>query len=199
MDNNTYVIVDEATREAAVVDPSFDSESLWPDIEADGLTIRYVLNTHAHFDHVIGNAFFVARTQAPLALHRADLELLHALPEQGKMFGFAIEPSPEPTLFLEDEQVLTLGETPILVLTTPGHSPGGVTFLIEDAAIVGDCLFARSIGRTDLPGGSLQTLMHSIRTRLLPLPDETKVLPGHGPLTTIGKEKRVNPYLQGEP
>jgi glyoxylase-like metal-dependent hydrolase (beta-lactamase superfamily II) len=196
MDNNTYLIVDAATGEAALVDPSFESATLWPEMQAQGVTIRYILNTHAHFDHIVGNAFYVAQTQAPLALHRADLELLRALPQQAQMFGFAAEPSPEPTLFLEAGQTLTLGETQIAVRCTPGHSPGGVTFLAEGAALVGDCLFARSIGRTDLPGGSLQTLLHSIRTQLLTLPDETPVLPGHGPTTTIGAERRQNPYLQ---
>lgn len=198
MDNNTYLIVDEATREAALVDPSFDSERLWPEIEKSGVTIRYVLNTHAHFDHVVGNAFYVQRTGAPLALHRADLELLHRLVESGRMFGFDLEPSPEPTVFLEDGQTLRLGETAIRVVATPGHAPGHVTFLVGDAALCGDCLFAGSIGRTDLPGGSLQTLLHSIRTQLLTLPDETRVLPGHGAATTIGTERHTNPYLQGD-
>src|ERR1041385_5748098 len=115
LDNNTYLIVDEATNEAALVDPSFDSEGLWPEIEAKNVAIRYILNTHAHFDHIVGNAFYVARTNAPIALHRADLPLLRSLPEQGKMFGFEFEPSPEPTILLEDEQTLTLGETPIRV------------------------------------------------------------------------------------
>jgi glyoxylase-like metal-dependent hydrolase (beta-lactamase superfamily II) len=198
MDNNTYLVVDEATREAALIDPSFDSPALLPEILESGCTLRYVLNTHAHFDHVIGNSFFVAQTGALLALHHADLDLLHALPEQSRMFGVDVPPSPDPTLFLTDNQTLTFGETTLRVLHTPGHSPGGVTFCVEDVAIVGDCLFARSIGRTDLPGASLETLLHSIHTRLLTLPDETRVLPGHGPSTTIGQERRRNPYLQSD-
>ena len=196
LDNNTYLIVDEATREAALVDPSFDSEALWPEIQRQNVTVRYILNTHGHFDHIIGNKFYVERTGALLALHRADLELLRSLTVQGELFGFEAEPSPEPTLWLEDGQTLTLGETQIRVIFTPGHAPGHVTFLVEDAAIAGDCLFAGSIGRTDLPGGSAETLLHSIRERLLTLPDETRVLPGHGETTTIGEERRINPYLQ---
>lgn len=196
MDNNTFLIVDDATGESALVDPSFDSEAIWPEITAQGRTLRYILNTHAHFDHIIGNAFFAEKTDALIALHRADLDIYRALPEQGRMFGFVAEPAPEPTLFLEDEQILTLGETEIRVLYTPGHSPGGVTFLLGDVVIVGDCLFAGSIGRTDLPGASLQTLLHSIRTRLLTLPDTTQVLPGHGEFTTIGQERATNPFLQ---
>jgi len=195
MGNNTYLIVDAATKEAALVDPSFDSEKLWPEIRAR-YTLRYLLNTHAHFDHVIGNAFFVAHAGVPLALHRDDLPLLRALPEQGRMFGVAVESSPDPSIWLEEGKSLTLGETEIRVLHTPGHSPGGVTFLVEDAAIVGDCLFKGSIGRTDLPGASAQTLLHSIETRLLTLPDSTRVLPGHEEPTTIGDEIRANPFLR---
>ena len=196
MDNNTYLIVDEATNEAALVDPTFDSETVLPDIITGGYTLRYILNTHAHFDHIMGNAFFARETDAPIALHREDLFLLRGLEDQAAMFGFDATPSPEPTLFLEDNQTLMLGETPIQVLFTPGHAPGHVTFIVGDTAIVGDCLFARSIGRTDLPGGSLQTLLHSIRTRLLTLPNATQVLPGHGKPTTIGTERDRNPYLK---
>ena len=196
MGNNTYVILDDATDEGAIVDPSFDSDLLWPELQAVGVKLRYVLNTHAHFDHVIGNAFYAASAGIPIALHRDDLPLLQALPEQGRMFGVPVEPSPEPSIWLEEGKALTLGETQIHVLFTPGHSPGHVTFLVEDAALVGDCLFAGSIGRTDLPGASQQTLLHSIRTRLLALPDETRVLPGHEAHTTIGTERAGNPFLR---
>ena len=196
MDNNSFLIVDAASGDAAIVDPSFDSEAIWPEIEAHNYNVRYILNTHAHFDHIVQNAFFAEKTDAPIALHRADLELLHLAPAQARLFGMEVAPSPEPTIFLEDQQTLMLGETKIKVLFTPGHSPGGVTFLVEDAALAGDCLFWDSIGRTDLPGGSQQTLLHSIRTQLLTLPDETQVLTGHGDLTTIGRERNSNPYLR---
>jgi len=198
MGNNTYVIVDDATKEAAIVDPSFESDQLLPELQEKGLTLRYLLLTHAHFDHVIDNAFYASTVGLPIALHRADLPLLRALPEQGRMFGVPVEPSPDPTIWLEEGKPLTLGETTIQVLFTPGHSPGSVTFLVDDAAIVGDVLFAGSIGRTDLPGASHQTLLDSIRTRLLTLPDETRVLPGHEDETTIGEERRNNPFLRGQ-
>lgn len=196
MANNTYLIVDEATNDVALVDPSFASEQILPEIREKGYHLRYILNTHAHFDHILGNHYFARETQAPIALHRLDLDLLRGLVRYSEMFGVTATASPEPTLFLEDEQTLILGETRIKVLFTPGHAPGHVTFLVGDSAIVGDCLFAGSIGRTDLPGASLQTLLHSIRTRLLTLPDETHVLPGHGQETTIGVERRTNPFLQ---
>lgn len=197
LDNNTYLIVGEVTKEVALVDPSFDSQKILEDIAENGYSLRYILNTHAHFDHIIGNAFFAEKTGAPIALHRDDLELLRALPEQGKLYNFEATPSPEPTIFLEEGQSLILGDTKIEVLFTPGHAPGHVTFVVGETALVGDVLFANSIGRTDLPGGSLETLLHSIRTRLLTLPDTTQVLPGHGRPTSIGRERRSNPYLEG--
>ena len=196
MDNNTYLIVDEATQEAAIVDPSFESEKLIPEIRKAGYKLRFLLNTHAHFDHIVGNAAFSEAFDIPIALHKDDLKALQALQEQGKRFGLELVASPDPTIFLEEGQIVTLGETEIRVLWTPGHSPGSVTFLLEDVAIVGDVVFEGSIGRTDLPGGSLPTLMASIRERLLTLPDETQVLPGHGEATSIGHERKTNPYLR---
>ncbi len=198
MANNTYLIVEENTGEAALVDPSFNSKPILEEIVRRKLHLRYILNTHGHFDHIIGNAYYVEKTGAPIALHRADLHLLHALPETAQKFRFKASPSPEPSLFLEDNQVIPLGSMEIRVVHTPGHSPGSVSFLFEDIAIVGDVLFAGSIGRTDLQGGSLQTLLHSIRTCLLPLPDDTQVLPGHNAPTTIGIERASNPYLLGD-
>src|SRR5580700_4430840 len=121
MDNNTYLIVDDVIKEGALVDPSFDSEALLPEILSRVSSLKYILNTHAHFDHIVGNAFYVENTDAMLALHRLDLPLLRMLPEQGKMFGYEFLPSPEPTIFLEEGQPLQLGETTIQVLATPGH------------------------------------------------------------------------------
>lgn len=196
LDNNSYLIVDADTGEAALVDPSFGSERLLPEIKAAGYTIKYLLNTHTHVDHVVGNAFWVEETGAPLAMHPDAIDLLHALPEHARTFGLTVGPSPEPDLLLSPGQELMLGATPVHVVYTPGHAPGHVTFLVEDAALVGDVLFAGSIGRTDLPGGSYKTLLHSIATELLILPDETVVYPGHGEPTTIGEERRTNQYLQ---
>jgi glyoxylase-like metal-dependent hydrolase (beta-lactamase superfamily II) len=197
MDNNTYLLVDDATGEAAIVDPSFDSRPIWNEIQSAGYHLAYVLNTHAHFDHIVENAYFVEQSDAPLALHPADLELLRLGPKQAAMFGMKIDASPEPALLLEHGQTIRLGDSELQVVYTPGHAPGHVSFLFDTTAIVGDCLFAGSVGRTDLPGASSDTLMKSIRTQLLVLPDETAVLPGHGKSTTIGRERRTNPFLAG--
>ncbi len=197
MDNNTYLIVDETTGEGALVDPSFGSEEILGDVLSRVTSLKYVLNTHAHFDHVIGNAFYVEKTNALLALNRADLPLLHLLTASADRYGFHADPSPEPAIYLQEGQPIILGNTSIEVFETPGHAPGHVVFLIGDDLVAGDCLFKGSIGRTDLPGGSMQTLLHSIKTRILCLPDVVRVLPGHGEATTVGRERLKNEFLIG--
>lgn len=195
LDNNTYLVVDEAAGEAAVVDPSFESAPVWDHVEANAWRVVWVLNTHAHIDHVVENALFVAKSGAPLALHPDDLPLLRGLAGQAAWLGVETPRPAEPTRLLADGDRLPLGSSALTVAHVPGHSPGSVGFLGEGFVLVGDALFAGSIGRTDLPGGNLERLLHSIRTRLLTLPDETVVYPGHGPETTIGQERRSNPFL----
>jgi hydroxyacylglutathione hydrolase len=197
LDNNTYALVDEPTGQAAIVDPSFDSAPIWDEVTANGWTLAWVLNTHAHIDHVVENALFVERSGAPLALHPDDLPLLRALPQQAAWMGMDPPVYAEPTHFLADGETIAFGESVLTVALTPGHSPGSVSFLGDGFVLSGDVLFAGSIGRTDLPGGSYEQLVQSIRTRLLVLPDETAVYPGHGPTTTIGEERRNNPFLLG--
>ena len=196
MDNNTYLIVDEATNEAALVDPSFRQRD--PAAHDSGRRVQSALHPeHARtLRSCHGQRVLCPRNRRSHRLHRADLFLLQGLEDQAAMFGFEAMPSPDPALYLEDDQTLMLGETPIRVLFTPGHAPGHVAFLVGEDVIAGDALFKNSIGRTDLPGGSLQTLLHSIRTRLLTLPDATRVLPGHGAATTIGAERSNNPHLK---
>ncbi len=197
MDNNSFLLVDEASGNAALVDPSFDTETFLPRIEALGVQLQYLLNTHAHFDHSVGNAAVMkAYPNTLFGLHRAALDQLRRLPDSLAHFGFDPVVSPEPNFWLEDNAVLNLGRSEIRLLLTPGHAPGHLTFVFDSTAIVGDCLFRNSIGRTDLPDSSYQELMDSIRARLLTLPDETTVLPGHGAFTTIGQEKRSNPHLR---
>lgn len=196
MDNNTYLLVDEETRQAALVDPSFESESLVEEIRKRHCTISVILNTHAHFDHVVGNAFWARHTGAPIALHPLDIPLLETLPFQAERFGFTAEASPTPTILLQGNTTYHLGKTELQVKHTPGHAPGHVVFIAPEAVICGDCLFKGSIGRTDLPGGDLPQLLTSIGDQLLVLPDTLRALPGHGPATTIGSERRNNPFLR---
>ena len=193
---NCYIVGCEETREGVVIDPGANPERILAAIEESGLTIRYVLNTHCHFDHMGANAAIVAATGAPLALHPAELPILQAK-GGASWFGVLVEESPLPDVELEPGQMIEVGKLGFQVLFTPGHSPGSVVFYEagEGAAFDGDVLFAMGIGRTDLPGGDWDTLMRSIREVLFVLPDETKLYPGHGPQTTVEHEKAHNPWL----
>lgn len=194
---NCYVVGCEETHEGVVIDPGGHPQRILKAIEKSGLTIRYVLNTHCHFDHMGANAEIVAATGAPLALHPAELPILQAR-GGAAWFGVPVQASPLPDVELEDGQVLEVGTLRFQVLHTPGHSPGGITFYLNDegAAFDGDVLFEMGVGRTDLPGGDWDTLVHSIREVLFALPDETVLYPGHGPRTTVGQEKRFNPWMR---
>jgi glyoxylase-like metal-dependent hydrolase (beta-lactamase superfamily II) len=195
---NCYVVGCEEMHEGVVIDPGGHPKRILKAIERSELTIRYVLNTHCHFDHIGANAEIVTTTAALLALHPAELPILQAR-GGAALFGVPVKESPLPDLELEDGQVLEVGVLRFQVLYTPGHSPGGATFYLEEEGVAfdGDVLFAMGIGRTDLPGGDWDTLMSSIREVLFGLPDETILYPGHGPETTVGQEKRSNPWVAG--
>ncbi len=194
---NCYVVGCEETRQAAVVDPGGNPEQILAQIKAHDLTLKVVLNTHAHFDHTDANGALVRATGASLALHPADLRLLQAS-GGAALFGVRAEPSPPPDKELQDGDRIQVGNIEFQVLHTPGHTPGHVCFYEEKqgALFDGDVLFYRGVGRTDLPGGDWQQLMDSIQRVLFALPDEVVVYPGHGPETTIGDEKKLNPWLQ---
>jgi hydroxyacylglutathione hydrolase len=194
---NCYVVGCEETHEGVVIDPGGHPQRIIDAVEESGLTIRYVLNTHCHFDHMEANAEIVAATGAPLALHPAELPILQAR-GGASWFGVPVKESPLPDVELADGQVLQVGTLRFQVLHTPGHSPGGVTLYLEEEGVAfdGDVLFQMGIGRTDLPGGDWDTLMRSIREVLFTMPDETVLCPGHGPQTTVGQEKRSNPWLR---
>jgi glyoxylase-like metal-dependent hydrolase (beta-lactamase superfamily II) len=193
---NCYLAADPATRDAAVIDPGWEAPRILAELEQRGWVCRAVWLTHAHFDHLGAVSEVMAATGAPLALHPSDLPLLRV---QGgaRLFGFSLPPLPEPNLLLSPGAPVTAGSLTLDVLFVPGHTPGHVAFLHRAAGVVfsGDVLFAQGIGRTDLPGGDYATLLASIHDQLLPLPDETTVCSGHGPLTTIGTERRENPFL----
>lgn len=193
---NCYIAGCEETKEAAVIDPGGHPERILAEVKRHGLHVKYVLNTHAHFDHTDANGAIVEATSAPLALHAKDRPLLEDSGGAG-LFGMNADPSPPPDLEIEDGDALRVGTLCFQVLHTPGHTPGHVCFYEPDEKVVfdGDVLFYRGIGRTDLPGGSWQQLLGSIQQVLFALPDETVVYSGHGPATTIGDEKRLNPWL----
>jgi len=194
-ETNTYLLVDEATRQAAVVDVGFEHEVVLERVRAAGLDVRLLLLTHAHYDHACGVREFQRAHPLPCRVHPADRPLLAALARQGAAFGLPPAEPPEPLLDLADGEILALGESRLEVIHTPGHSPGGVCFRSGDDLWVGDTLFAGSVGRTDLPGGSFGELEQSIRTRLFPLGDALRCHPGHGPSTTLGIERRTNPFV----
>jgi hydroxyacylglutathione hydrolase len=195
LDNNTYVIVCVATREAAVVDVGFEPEAAIDAVRSADLKVRYLLNTHAHYDHAAGMRAVQEAVGGEYWLHPADRPLLDHLTEQGAAFGFPAAYPPGVVHDLADGQRLPLGEESLEVIHTPGHSPGGVCFRWGDWLWVGDTLFAGSVGRTDLPGGSFEELERAIRTRLFPLGDALHAFTGHGPATTLGRERRENPFV----
>ena len=196
LETNCYLVGCEQTHLGAVIDPGGDADDILAAVQQDGLTVRYVLLTHAHFDHIGGAKEIMEATGAPLALHPDDLPILHAR-GGAAMFGVWMQPCPEPTLSLAEGQVIELGTVQLHVLHTPGHAPGHVTFHAPGgcAAFDGDVLFQMGIGRTDLPGCSFRQLMDSIHNKLFTLPDDTVIYPGHGPATTVADEKRHNPFL----
>jgi glyoxylase-like metal-dependent hydrolase (beta-lactamase superfamily II) len=199
---NTYLLIDEATRATAIVDPGAysraEQETLRHYVATHQLDVQYLLNTHAHIDHVLGNAFVLSTYPGiSFLLHALDLPTLRAVPIYAGPYGFANYEPAEPTGELAAGQVIKLGESELHVRFAPGHAPGHVVFYDEEGGqlVGGDVLFKSSIGRTDLPGGDHNTLLKSIETELLTLPDATVVYPGHGPTTTIGAERRSNPFL----
>ena len=194
---NCLILGDKQSNEGVVVDPGADADMILSAVARFGLKVKYVINTHGHFDHVGCNRQLLERTGAELLIHEDDLVLLSRAASSALKYGFKVEDSPAPSRYLTDGLRLEFGRRCIEVLHTPGHTLGGCSLLLraEQLVITGDTLFADSVGRTDLPGGSHDQLIASIKTKLLPLPDDTVVWPGHGPSTTIGREKRSNPYL----
>ena len=195
---NAYLVADPETKEAAVIDPAWDGHAILTEAVKRGWRIAHMWYTHAHFDH-IGGAAAIADALNPLplvALHPADHVLWRS--EGGApFFGYKIDPGPEPTIDLQHGQILKLGSVEFEVRHTPGHTPGMCILYVasEGICFCGDLIFRDSVGRTDLPGGDWQALLDSIHTQVFTLPDETRLLSGHGPETTVGEEKRSNPYL----
>ena len=193
---NCYVVVDEAARECAIVDPGEESGLILHKVAATGARPIGIWLTHAHLDHVLGVPQVAAETGAPVYLHPADKPLYDAVPDQAAWFGLPRPPRlPAPDRAFSHGDTIAVGGTRFEVRHTPGHSPGSICLVGPGVVLGGDVLFAGSIGRTDLPGGDFETLIGSIERELLPLPDETILYTGHGPETTIGEERRSNPFL----
>ena len=197
---NCTILGDEVTHEAVVVDPGDNIPEILSRLQKHGLTLRQIVVTHAHIDHVGGAALLRKSTGAPVVMNQQDLGLLSMMEMQAGWLGV---PTPEvapPDASAEDGLAVGLATLPAQVLHTPGHTPGSICLLFhfndQHLLLAGDTLFAGSIGRTDLPGGDGQQILRSLRDRLLVLPDATRVVPGHGPETTIGEERQSNPFLQ---
>ena len=199
---NGFVVGCETTSEAVLIDPGDEVESLLAFAKRERLAIRHILLTHAHVDHVTGVAAAKRALDVQVFLHRDDLFLYERAVQSGAMFGLQVEPQPPIDVFYSTGQVIAFGDYEARPYHTPGHCPGGVCLQIGKKGtkgqdlFVGDTLFAGAIGRTDLPGGDYPTLIASIRNVLFPFGDAAVVYPGHGPKTTIGQERRTNPFLQ---
>lgn len=193
---NCYLVYCEKTLEAAVIDPGGDPAEVLAVIAREGLTLKYIINTHGHADHIAGNEKLKQATGALILIHVDDAKMLTNARHNLSMYiGGTIEFDPADRL-LKDGDTINFGSLEFAVRHTPGHTPGGISLLIGDILFSGDTLFYESIGRTDFPGGSYSMLISCIKEKLLPLPDNTKVLPGHGPETTIGWERKMNPFIQ---
>jgi hydroxyacylglutathione hydrolase len=196
---NCYVVGDEETGAGAIVDPGDEAARIALAVEQTNLEISQILITHTHIDHVGAVASLVDEYSCQVLMHAEAEPMLGQLPTQAMMMGLRFGEVPTVDRHIEDEEVIELGGLQLRSLYTPGHAPGHIAFYIESEGLLlsGDALFAGSVGRVDLPGGSMEVLMRSIEERLLTLPDETRVYPGHGPETTVGNERVHNPFLQG--
>jgi hydroxyacylglutathione hydrolase len=195
---NCSVIGDEKTHEAMVIDPGDQIEGILEILRQEKLTLKQIVITHAHIDHVGGAMKLKAATGAPILMNQNDHALLKMLDMQAAWVGMRPPGDVQVDEAISQGRVLKIGEISSNVIHTPGHTEGSIClyFPKEKKLIAGDTLFAGSIGRTDLPGGSMEKIMRSLHTQVLALPDETKVVPGHGPVTTIGEERETNPFLQ---
>ena len=192
---NCFVLGCDATQEAAVIDPGDEPDRILLALAESNLTVKLIINTHGHFDHVGANKKLNEVTGAPILIHPLDAPMLNQLADSAAAWGMAAENSPPPDRELQDGDQVHFGNIILKVLHTPGHTPGGISLFTDHEVFVGDTLFAGSIGRTDFPGGSFETLKESIQQKLFTLSENLKVYPGHNQPTTIGGEKRTNPFV----
>ncbi|MGE5190314.1 MAG: MBL fold metallo-hydrolase [Gemmatimonadota bacterium] len=194
---NAYIVEDPDSKKAVVIDPGDDGDALLGEIRTRGLSVEKILLTHGHFDHVGAVRLLRDATGAAVYLHGEDAGRMATARRQGLIFGLSVGDQPPPDVVVAEGDRIAFGGHEFLVVHTPGHTPGCVCYLCGKMAFVGDLIFAGSIGRTDLPGGSHARLLDSVREKIFVLPDDTVLLPGHGPSTTVGEEKRTNPFFTG--
>lgn len=192
---NCFILGCENTREAVVIDPGDEVGRILGGLKKEALQLKYIINTHGHFDHVGGNKGLKDKTGAPILIHKGDAPMLAQLSASAAVWGMHVEDSPAADQILTDGDRIAFGEITLEVIHTPGHSQGGISLYTPKDLFVGDTLFAGSIGRTDFPGGDYALLISAVRNRLFVLGDDVRVFPGHGPATTIGQEKRFNPFF----
>ena len=192
---NSYLVVNETNGKAFIVDPGSEVLPLFQKVEKENLNVEAILCTHGHLDHVIGVGGIQKKLNIPFYMNEKDAFLLESIPTQARMFGVMEPEVPKIDFNLKEDSEITIADINIKLLYTPGHSLGSISFLIDDSVISGDTLFNFSIGRSDLGGGNHELLLKSIREKLFTLPDDTHVFPGHGPQTTVAKEKEFNPFF----
>jgi hydroxyacylglutathione hydrolase len=196
--SNCYVVGSEATKEGLIIDPGADAQAILKAVSQLGLTVKLIIATHSHADHIMAVAQVKEATEAPYAMHELESSgrMMQGMARMMSMvMGGSTEPPPKPDMLLKDGDTVEIGDLSFTVLHTPGHSPGGISLYGHGVVFSGDTLFNSGIGRTDFPGCSYNTLMDSIKDKLMTLPDDTVVLPGHGPETTIATERQYNPFL----
>jgi hydroxyacylglutathione hydrolase len=196
LETNCFLIYCPLTRECAVVDPGAEASKILRLIASTELQPVILLNTHGHIDHIGANKEIKDKFDIPLCIHSHDEHMLKSALQSELSFFLGAQESPAPDRYLEDGETIQVGQSSLQVIHTPGHSPGSVIFLGDGFLLSGDTLFYGGVGRTDLPGGSWPELVDSIKTKILTMPDELPVLPGHGPFTSVGQEKRSNPFVQ---
>ena len=192
---NCYIVGCEETREAVVIDPGDEADKILQKLAELNLKVKYIINTHGHFDHVGANRELKDATGAQLLIHADDATMLEHLSQAAASFGLQSENSPPPDRTVDEGDEIKFGTITLEVIHTPGHSPGGISLKAENCLFVGDTLFSGSIGRTDLPGGNFNTLKASIQKKIFPLGDHIRVYTGHGPETSVGREKQYNPFV----